>query len=101
MTAATPKILIAEVTARHDTADKVRDLLADYGHTVRNEPGNREFVCYRVEGRPEKFMVYEIYADEAAFQAHLSAPENATLNAALGPLVEGDGSALTFLQPVE
>jgi quinol monooxygenase YgiN len=101
MTAAKPKILIAEVTARADTADRVQQLLTDYGHTVRKEPGNQAFVCYRIDGRPEKFLVYEIYADEAAFNTHCSAPENATLNAALAPLVEGSGSILTFLQPVE
>ncbi|MBZ7924156.1 antibiotic biosynthesis monooxygenase [Ensifer adhaerens] len=101
MTTAKQKILIAEVTARLETADKVEELLRDYGHVVRNEPGNEAFVCYRVDGQREKFVVYEIYADEVAFQAHLSAPENATLNAALAPLVEGNGSTLTFLQRVD
>ena len=96
-----PKVLIAELTARPDTADQVCDLLRDYGETVRKEPGNLAFTVYRVEGRPENFVVYEIYADEAAFQAHLAAPENAELNGRLGPLVEGNGSVLTFLEALE
>lgn len=101
MTLDKPRVLIAEIAARPDTADRVRDLLCEYGQTVRKEPGNIAFITYRVEGRPENFVVYEIYANEAAFQAHLAAPENAELNGRLGPLVEGTGSVLTFLEAVE
>lgn len=96
-----PKILIAEVTALPSTVDQVRELLTDYGRTVRQEPGNRVFTCYQVVDRPEKFIVYEVYADEGAFRAHLTAPENASVNERLGPLVEGPGSVLTFLEAVE
>lgn len=101
MTDARPRVLIAEVTALPQAVERVRDLLCDYGRTVRQEPGNRVFACHQVEGRPEKFVVYEVYADQAAFEAHLSAPENAELNGKLGRLVEGAGSVLTFLEPVE
>lgn len=96
-----PRVLIAEVTSRPENIAAVRDLLAAYGRIVRREPGNRVFACHQVEARPEAFLVYEVYADEAAFQAHLSAPENAELNRRLGALVEGSGSVLTFLDLVE
>lgn len=95
-----PKILIAEVTALAGTTEQVRDVLRDYGRVVRQEAGNRTFSLYQVEGRPERFVVHEVYEDDAAFQAHLSAPENAEVNRKLGPLVEGGGSGLTFLIPV-
>ncbi len=101
MSGASPKVLIAEVTAQAGNAGKVRELLADYGRVVRREEGNRVFTCHQVEGRPEKFVVYEIYADQAAFEAHLAAPENALLNGKLKQLVEGSGSVLTFLTPFE
>ncbi|MER8476408.1 antibiotic biosynthesis monooxygenase [Mesorhizobium sp. M0902] len=101
MTDINPKAVIAEVTALPETVEKVRGLLCDYGRIVRQEPGNRAFACRQVDGRPDKFVVYEVYADQAAFETHLSAPENARLNAKLGTLVQGAGSVLTFLIPVE
>lgn len=94
------KILIAEVTALPGMAERVRDLLRNYGDVVRQEPGNRTFTVYQVENRPERFLVFEIYNDDAAFKAHLSAPENAEVNRKLGQLIEGGGSGLTFLMPV-
>jgi quinol monooxygenase YgiN len=101
MSDAKPKILIAEIMARPEAVEKVRVLLRDYGRMVRKEPGNRAFICHQVEGRPERFVVYEVYQDQMAFEVHLSAPENAEVNRKLGPLVEGNGSVLTFLKPVE
>jgi quinol monooxygenase YgiN len=101
MSDAKPKVLIAEIMARPEAVEKVHDLLRDYGRTVRGEPGNRSFICHQVVGRPERFVVYEVYEDQAAFEAHLSAPENLEVNRKLGPLVEGSGSVLTFLKPVE
>jgi quinol monooxygenase YgiN len=96
-----PKVLIAEIVASPETVDSVRELLCAYGETVRREPGNRVFACHQVEGQPARFIVYEVYESEEAFEAHLAAPENAELNRKLAPLVEGGGSVLTFLVPVE
>lgn len=96
-----PKILIAEITATPGRIAEVADLLTGYGKVVRQEPGNRAFTVHHVDGAPERFVIHEIYADETAFRAHLAAPENAVLNARLGPLVEGGGSVLTFLLPLD
>ena len=98
---AKPKVLIAEVTALPEAIETVRELLTGYGRTVRREPGNQVFACYQVADHPEKFIVYEVYEDDAAFEAHLAAPENAELNGKLRSLVEGAGSSLTFLEPLQ
>ena len=42
-------------------------------------------------------FVFERYADEEAFQTHIGADYGAVFNAALGDLIEEDGSQLTFL----
>ena len=34
------------------------------------EPGCREFKVYREKDQPRTFVLYEIYEDETAFQAH-------------------------------
>lgn len=93
-----PKVLIAELTARDGAESEVRAILAEYAISVRAEPGNQVFECYQTDDEPRRFVVYEIYDDEAAFQKHLSAPLNAEINDRLSSVTEG-GSSLTFLTP--
>jgi len=93
-----PIILYAEFTARPDATGAVATLLADYATSVRREPGNRVFAARQKAEDPHQFFVYEEYADDAAFQAHLTAADNTTFNTALAPLIAGDGSTLTFLR---
>lgn len=92
------KILIAELTALEGCEEDVRAILSEYATSVRAEPGNQVFHCYQKDDEPQLFFVYEIYDDEAAFQAHLSAPMNAEINQRLSSVTDG-GSTLTFLAP--
>ena len=92
------KILIAELMARDGCESQVRSILAEYATDVRAEPGNQVFDCYQTQEEPGRFVVYEIYDNEAAFEAHLSAPKNAEINHRLAAVTEG-GSSLTFLTP--
>jgi len=91
------RVLIAELTARDGCEAQVRSALTDYSVHVRAEPGNEVFECYQTEDAPQRFVVYEIYTDEAAFQAHLAAPMNKEINQRLSSITEG-GSSLTFLK---
>lgn len=90
--------LYATFTARPGQADTIAGLLEGYAADVRSEPGNRTFEASRLREEPDRFFVYEVYADEAAFAAHLGAPYGATFNAALGPLITEPASELTFLR---
>lgn len=90
-------ILYAEFTALRGQEQAVADLIEGLARDVHAEPGNEEFTVYRERDEPRRFVVFERYADEDAFQAHLSAPYGAVFNAALGSLIEEDGSQLTFL----
>lgn len=91
------RVLIAELTARDGCEAEVRSALTDYAVHVRAEPGNEAFECYQAEDALQRFVVYEIYTDEAAFQAHLAAPMNKEINQRLSSITEG-GSSLTFLK---
>ncbi|BCW86616.1 hypothetical protein NicSoilE8_42890 (plasmid) [Arthrobacter sp. NicSoilE8] len=90
-------VLYAEFTALPGNADTVQSLLNDLAHQVRQEPGNILFITHRETERPERFFVYEEYADAAAFEAHINASYGATFNEALGPLIVEDRSQLTWL----
>lgn len=91
--------LYAEFTARSGSEDAVAGLVRDLTARVREEPGNVIFEPSTLEAEPRRWFVYEVYRDAAAFQVHLAADYGAAFNAALGPLIEEDGSRLTRLTP--
>lgn len=93
-------ILYATFTASAGNAAAVGALLSDYAATVRLESGNVLFKASCRVDEPGSFFVYEEYADQAAFQAHLNAPYGATFNTAVGPLIVEPQSRLIFLQRV-
>ena len=94
------KVLYAEFTALPGNADRVAELLAGLAADVRTEPGNVAFDAYQLADDETKFFVYEVYADEDAFRAHLAAPYGKPFNDALNPLIVEDHSQLTFLTSV-
>lgn len=94
-------VVYAEFTARTETVDRVEALLLEYAESVHAEPGNTVFDVYRRAEAPERFFVFEVYRDRAAFEAHLAAAHGAPFNAALSPLIVEDASVLNFLRRVE
>lgn len=98
--AAVPRTLYAEFTARPGTESAVQDLIVAYADEVRAEPGNLRFEVYRRAESPAAFVVFERYADEAAFRAHLAHPAGRAFNDELVLLIEEDASVLSFLNDV-
>lgn len=93
-----PTILHATFTARPGAADRVADILRDFAEIVRAEEGNVVFDASRLVDDPDRFFVYEVYRDQAAFEAHLSAPAGGPFNAELQQLIVEPTSQLTFLR---
>jgi len=89
--------LVATFRAKAEAIDTVRDMIVAYGHVVRSEPGNIFFEIYTDVTDDAAFVIIERYENRQAFEAHLAGPEGAPFNAALGELIEGDGSELQFL----
>ena len=92
-------VLYAEFTARPGERAGVGDLIRSYADVVRAEPGNIVFDVYTRTDAPDRFVVFEVYRDQAAFDAHISAADGAAFNDALGPLIVGGASELSFLSP--
>ncbi|WP_311257872.1 putative quinol monooxygenase [Microbacterium sp. WCS2018Hpa-9] len=95
-----PTILHAIFTARPEQGDNVAALLRDFAEIVRAEEGNVVFDATRLVDDPDRFFVYEVYRDEAAFQEHLAAPAGVPFNEALQQLIVEPSSILTFLRRV-
>ncbi|WP_309066217.1 putative quinol monooxygenase [Microbacterium sp.] len=67
---------------------------------MRAEPGCVVFDATRLVEDDHRFFVYEVYVDEAAFQAHLANPAGGPFNAALQQLIVEPASQLTFLRRI-
>ena len=89
--------LYAEFTARPGAEDAVAGLVRDLTVRVREEPGIVTLEPATLQAEPRRWCVYEVYQDAAAFHALISADYGAAFNSALGPLIEEDGSRLTWL----
>lgn len=100
MTLREPVVLIAEFTARPGEDQTVAELLAGLAEQVRREPGNVAFDCFQREDDKHRFVVYEIYRDRQAFEAHIGAEYGAVFNQRLQQLIVEPHSILTFLRPM-
>jgi len=91
------EVLFAEFTVKEGAEQEVARLVAGLIPLVRAEPGN---VCFEPNVRrdePRRYVIYEVYRDRAAFDAHIGAAYGAEFNAALSPLITEDSAALTWL----
>lgn len=72
-------VVLAEfsVPAEHK-AEFLKLCAFDATSSVRDEPGCRQFEAHTVEDAPEAVILYEVYDDRAAFDAHLQTPHYAT-----------------------
>ncbi len=65
-------VVIAQYTVRPGEEEQVASALRNMRAPSRAEPGNLEYQVLRDPRQPGRFVLYERYADEAAFQAHLA-----------------------------
>ena len=56
--------------AKPDKVDRVAAVVDELARTSREEPGCVQFQPNRHAEDPVRFLLYEEYADEAAFEAH-------------------------------
>ena len=85
-----------EVLPGHEA--RMRDLMTQLTRDVRAEPGNLRFVAYTRADNPRAYHVDEIYADDAAFAAHITSEHGRVFNATITDMVVGGGSQVVFLK---
>jgi quinol monooxygenase YgiN len=96
-----PKALYAtfDVLPGHEAV--LRTMMAALTHAVRAEPGCLRFVAYTRADNPRAWHVDEIYADEAAFAAHIASDHSRAFNAAIADKVVGGSSRVVCLDEIE
>lgn len=92
--------LYAEFTAVAGHEHEVATLVAALTRDVRAEAGCVVFDPFTRADNPRAYVVFEVYRDAAAFEAHLGSLHCRRFNAALAGLVEGGVSTLERLDPV-
>lgn len=63
-------IVVARWRPREGAGEKVAAILRELAPKIRAEPGNVSFTAHRAKDDPNDILLYEIYASEAAFNAH-------------------------------
>ena len=66
--------VVAQYQVKAGRGSEVADALAPHIAATRAEPGCVTFVAYRANDDPDRFLLYEQYVDEDAFQAHRRTP---------------------------
>lgn len=67
--------LIVSVTIKPERREEfLRAIAEDSRGSREDEPGCRRFDVLQDTADPNHYFFYEVYADEAAFQAHTAAP---------------------------
>jgi quinol monooxygenase YgiN len=93
-------VLVVRLDLRDDEAAAAMDaLLADLVREVTaNEPGALVYAVHTVEDEPLARVLYEVYADQEAFQAHQDAAYFKAFLEARTPLLAGRrGERLTVV----
>lgn len=67
-------VVIAQYRTRAGKGDEVASVLALHRPATVAEPGCRAFTVNRSQDDGDRFVLYEQYDDEAAFEAHRASP---------------------------
>ncbi|MBP2278374.1 putative quinol monooxygenase [Sphingomonas sp. PL20] len=87
--------IVAVLTARADTVDRLRALLDAMLKPSRAEPGNLRYDLWQDQSDPNRFVLDELYADAVA--AHRETPHFQNYLSQIGDLAE---RAAFVLNPV-
>ena len=81
-------VLIVEFELKPEDADRFHGLIAENARaSVANEPGCLQFDVVRPQDTPSRLFLYEVYADQAAFDAHIKMPHVAAFFAQAKPMI--------------
>jgi autoinducer 2-degrading protein len=80
-------IVMVRMEVRPDKVGHLLELATFNSANSRKEPGNVRFDVLRSVENPNRFALYEVYKDEAAFKAHQETAHYARWRAEIGDLL--------------
>ena len=83
--------IFVTINIKPDQADAFREAsFGDANGSIRDEPGCFRFDILQDGENPNRFYLYEVYKDPAAFQAHLVASHFKTWRSAVTDMFDGN-----------
>ncbi len=70
-------IVVARIKAKAGSEKTLEDACRAMIPKVRGEAGTESYICHRSVPDPTVFLFYEVYKDQAAFEAHGNTPHMA------------------------
>ena len=81
-------VIVVDFRLKPGTRPAFRRLIdANARASAHDEPGCRRFDVLEAPAEPDRILLYEIYDDRAAFEAHKNTPHYAAFDAQSAPLV--------------
>ena len=80
---------VVKLTAAEGKRDEALATLGKLVDVVGTEPGTLEYVMHTDVAEPQVIWFYELYADQAAFEAHATSATMAEVMGGLGGLLDG------------
>jgi quinol monooxygenase YgiN len=80
---------VVKVTAVEGKRDEALDTMGKLVAEARNESGTLHYTMHADHADPNVIWFYEVYADQAAFEAHIGSATMAEVGGALGGLIAG------------
>lgn len=93
-------VVLAELRARPERAVELDALMTRHAAASREEPGCLVFDVCRDPADPRAFVLYEVYTDEAAYQAHRGTAHYERFTREAPALVEHSGESLLVTRRV-
>jgi autoinducer 2-degrading protein len=82
------QMIMVRLEVKPDRLDDFLELATYNASNSRKEPGNLRFDLVRSNANPTRFGLYEVYADDAAVQAHMATAHYARWRAEIEALLE-------------
>lgn len=94
-----PYVILVDFTILDGKMDVfLEEVVTNANASVSDEPGCLRFDVLRPEGAADRVLLYEIYADEAAFDAHRRTPHFHHFDAVVAPLTKARSRTTLHLQ---
>jgi quinol monooxygenase YgiN len=92
--------VLATIRIKEGTNEAFEAVAKELMAAVRaNEPGNKVYQFCKSKSDPTTYVVMEVYADQAAFEAHGKTEHFRSIGAKMGPSMAGRPE-IQFFEPV-
>lgn len=95
-----PKEIYTEYMAIPGHEQRVAALIRELTSAVILEPGILQFAAYTLDTSPRKYLIFERYIDEQAFESHITSERRRRFTTNLSNHIEDEQPLITMLNAI-